>query len=374
MDNFLLKSFLVVFVCLVFMVGCKDSDGESDSSGSSVTTGGKIIGAGASFPEPLYSKMFKKYFKMNKTEVDYAKTGSGTGIKRLLELKVQFAASDAPMKQEELKKTEALNGVFHIPGTIGAIAIIYNHSEVKELNLTGEQIVKIFMGEVKDWKELVPELKESKAITRCVRADKSGTSFAFSEYLAKISDNFKQNVGVDKMPKWPEGKSLTKIVKGQTNDGVSSDVKGTSGAIGYVELAYAFNKEHQYAAVKNLAGEFVKPSAASASLCGANDAVEHEKVFTISNPTADLKGAYPISTFTWLLMYKEQKYEGNTLEKAKMTVELLKWMISKETQKMCEENHYAPIPEKARKIGMNFLNSITFDGKPLFDSKTEDKK
>ena len=319
----------------------------------------ELLGAGATFPYPFYSKAFDVYFKVYNVKVNYQAIGSGGGIRQLLNRTVDFGATDAFMSDEYLAKVPM--EILHIPTCLGAVVITYNLPGNPKLRFTPQVIADIFLGKIKYWnderiKTLNPDVKlPAKKILVIHRSDGSGTTFIFSDYLSKVSREWKEKVGRGKSLKWPVG------LGGKGNAGVAGLVKQMPGAIGYVELTYALSNNMPVGMVKNKTGNFILPNTESVSLAGNVDIPKDTRV-SITNTSAE-KG-YPISSFTWLILYKEQNYDGRSKEKAKELVNLIWWLIH-QGQKYTKELHYAPLPEEAVKRAEDVIRSITYDGKPL---------
>jgi|SRR5579871_2325874 len=293
-----------------------------------------INGAGATFPFPLYSKWFSEYGKAHPgLQFNYQSIGSGGGVKQITEKTVDFGASDAPMTDEEMKKAP---GIQHIPTVLGAVVIVYNGAPAG-LKLTPETLSAIFLGKIIRWNDpqIVaqnPGLKLPDAtITVAHRSDGSGTTAVFTDYLAKVSPEWKQQVGAGKSVKWPVG------LGGKGNEGVTGLVKTTPGTIGYVELAYARQNKLEMASLKNADGHFIAPSIESTSAAAAG--VEMPADFRVSITNSKGKNAYPISSFTYLLIYKDQNDE-----KGKAVIDFLKWAVH-EGQELATPLDYAPLPK-----------------------------
>jgi phosphate transport system substrate-binding protein len=298
-----------------------------------------INGAGATFPYPIYSKWFSEFHKTDgSTEINYQSIGSGGGIRQLLDKTIDFGASDAPMTDEQLAK--ASPAIIHIPTVLGAVVVTYNLTALKTpLKITGEQIADIFLGKITTWNDpsLVktnPELaKIPDPIIVSHRSDGSGTTAVFSDFLSKVSPQWKQKVGTGNALQWPVG------LGGKGNEGVTGIIKQSIGSIGYTELSYAANNHLPVAWVKNKAGAFVNPDAKSVTAAAHSFAKSMPKDFRISiTDPANAKGAYPISSFTYLLLYQ-------TMDKVKGTKLLgfLEWALS-DGQKLAEGLTYAPLP------------------------------
>jgi phosphate transport system substrate-binding protein len=304
-----------------------------------VSAAQKVNGAGATFPYPIYSKWFSEYQKQNKdVEFNYQSIGSGGGIKQVLAQTVDFGATDAPMTDDELK--QAKMPIRHIPTVLGAVTVAYNVQGVAaNLNLDGDTLAKIFLGTINKWNDaaivkLNPKAKlPATDILVVRRSDGSGTSAVFTEYLATVSADWKTKVGAGKNVNWPVG------IGAKGNEGVTAMVSQTDGAIGYTELAYAINAKINMASMKNAKGEFVIPSVASITSAAAA-VTKFDGDLRMSIINADQKGAYPISSFTYILLP-----ENPTSAPVKATRAFLGWAL-KDGQKFAAELHYAPLPKK----------------------------
>lgn len=306
----------------------------------------KLSGAGATFPLPFYNAVFDQFAQVGGDEVAYGGIDSGGGVRNLQDKIVDFAGSDAFLTDKEM---DGMNPVVHIPTCMGAVVVAYNLDGVKDLKLSGELIADIFAGKVKMWndarlKELNPDAKlPNEAIIPVYRSDGSGTTFVFTDYLTKVSQTWATKYGAGKSVDFPSGQAA----KG--NPGVAGVIKQTRNTIGYVGSEYAFAQKIAYASIKNQRGEFVVPSAKSISAAASGDIAEDTRT-SITN--ADAVGAYPISTFTWLIIYKEQNYSNRSKEQATATLDLLKYILSDEAQNITSEVNYAPLPAKAKELGM----------------------
>lgn len=299
----------------------------------------KVNGAGATFPYPIYSKWFSEYQKSHTdVEFNYQSIGSGGGIKQVLAQTVDFGATDAPMTDEELKS--AKTPIRHIPTVLGAVTVAYNVTGVAaDLHLDGPTLANIFLGTVTKWNDasiakLNPKAKlPATDILVVRRSDGSGTSAVFTEYLANVSADWKTKVGAGKNVNWPTG------IGAKGNEGVTAMVSQTDGAIGYTELAYAINSKLNMAAIKNVKGEFVSPSVASITNAAAS-VKKFDGDLRMSIINVDQKGAYPISSFTYILLP-----ENAASAPIKATRAFLEWAL-KDGQKFASELHYAPLPKK----------------------------
>jgi len=345
---------------LFLLAGAVVSCGKSKKGGSQNEQGGsKLQAAGATFPYPLYSKMFKKYNDKHNVQVNYQAIGSGGGIRQLGNKTVNFGASDAPMTDEELKQAPA--SIVHIPTCLGAVVITYNLPGNPKLKMTPEIITDMFLGNIKKWNDQrikavnpdvdLPDLN----VTVVHRSDGSGTTFIFSDYLAKVSDAWQNKVGRGKSLSWPIG------LGGKGNPGVAGLVKQTPGSIGYVELIYALQNNMPFSDLKNKSGNFITPSLESVSKA-ANVEIPADARVSITN--TDAKQGYPISSFTYLLLYKDLKTSVNSENKAQEVVNLVNWMLH-DGQQYAKPLDYAPLPDAALKVAMNNLKSVMYDGQSL---------
>lgn len=319
----------------------------------------EIVGAGASFPYPLYGKMFADYGKQNGLKVDYQAIGSGGGVRNLMAKTTEFSGTDAYVNDKKLKDAPA--EIFHIPTCLGAVAVTYNLPGMPALKLDGETVADIFLGKIDKWnderiKKLNPDVDlPDMDIFIVHRSDGSGTTFIFSDYLTKISRDWERKVGRGKALAWPKGAG------GKGNAGVAQLVKKTEGSIAYVELIYAMGNKLPAAEIKNKSGNFIAPSMEGVSLAADIDMPEDTRV-TITN--TDAAKGYPISSFTWIIFYKEQKYDGRTMKDAKDLLEMLHWMVN-EGQEYPPKLHYAPLPKAAVEKANQILKKATYDGKPI---------
>jgi len=318
-----------------------------------------INGAGATFPYPIYSKWFDAYTKVDpEARFNYQSIGSGGGIKQISSRTVDFGASDGPMTDEQLKG--APGELFHIPTVLGADAATYNLPGSPKLKFTPDVLADIFLGKISKWND--PRLAAenpgvslpSTPIVVVHRSDGSGTTYIWVDYLSKVSPEWQQKVGRGTSVNWPVG------LGGKGNEGVAGQVKSTPGALGYVELAYAVQNKLPVGLVKNAAGKFVEPTIESTTAAAAGAARTMPADFRVSltNPPGD--DAYPIASFTWLLVYKEQPNEI----KGRAIVKFLWWM-SHEGQKMAPDLHYAPLPAPVVKQIEGRIKEINYRGKPL---------
>lgn len=304
-----------------------------------------LTGAGATFPYPMYSKWFNEYGKIHKdTQINYQSIGSGGGIKQVTEGTVDFGASDGPMNDDQLKEFQAKRGsaVLHFPTVLGADVPSYNLPGVTaELKFTPEALAGIFLGKITKWND--PELVKANPgvkfpdqdLVVVHRSDGSGTTYVWVDYLAKVSPEWKQKVGVGTSVNWPVG------LGGKGNEGVSGQIKLTAYSVGYVELVYAIQNHLSYGQVKNSSGTFVKADLASVTAAAAGAAKDMPDDFRVSITNAPGKTAYPVSSFTWLLI--PQKIADPA--KKKTMTDFLKWMLT-DGQNACEPLAYAKLPKE----------------------------
>ncbi len=340
--------FGVLFGILVFSLTGSGWAGEKE-----------LLGAGATFPYPLYSKMFDAYHKQFGVKVNYQAIGSGGGIKQVKSMTVDFGGTDAFMSDKDLEGLE--NPILHIPVCLGAVAVTHNLPGKPALKLTPDVIADIFLGKLTKWNDErivatnpgvnLPDM----TIVVVHRSDGSGTTFIFSDYLAKVSAEWKEEVGMGKSLNWPTG------LGAKGNPGVAGLVKQLPGAVGYVELIYSVQNNMPVASVKNRAGRFVEPSIDGVSLAADTELPEHTRV---SITDSDAKGGYPISGFTWLIFYQEQDYGGRSKQTAEELMRLAWWMVH-EGQEFCEPLHYAPLPKEAVTKAEKILKSVVYKGKPV---------
>jgi phosphate transport system substrate-binding protein len=313
----------------------------------------QINGAGATFPYPIYSKWFSEYNKLHPSvEINYQSIGSGGGIRQLSNQTVFFGATDGPMTPEQM--LAAPGKILHLPTVLGAVVPVYNIPGVStQLKFTGGLLADIFLGKITKWNDptimkLNPGVNlPGTDITVVHRSDGSGTSYIFVDYLAKLSAEWKQKVGVATAVNWPVG------VGGKGNEGVSGLVTQTPGSIGYVELIYALQNKVSYGAVQNMAGDFVTATVESVSAAAAEAVKSMPADFRVSITNAPGKGVYPISSFTWLLLYENPKDKAQ----AKIMVDFVKWALT-DGQKFAPDLGYAPLPEAVVKLELAALTHV----------------
>jgi phosphate transport system substrate-binding protein len=324
------------------IAACSSDKSNSGSAASTASSGGStdLTGAGATFPYPLYSKWFADYATKTGVKINYQSIGSGGGIRQLSEGTVDFGASDSPMKDEDIAK--AKGPVMHFPTVLGAVAVTYNVPELTSpLKLSGAVLSDIFAGKITKWND--PKIASLNAgaklpatdILVVHRSDGSGTTFVFTDYLTAVSPSWASGPGRGKEVAWPVG------LGGKGNEGVSGQVKQTPGAIGYVELAYAKQNKLPFASIQNASGNFVAPSPEGMTAAAAAVAqnLPGNTDYRLSIVNAAGADAYPISSFTWILVYAQQtdSVKGRKLR------DFLKWALT-EGESQAASLDYAPLP------------------------------
>jgi phosphate transport system substrate-binding protein len=316
----------------------------------------KLNGAGATFPYVIYSKWFDVYSKQHGVEFNYQSIGSGGGIKQVTEGTVDFGASDAAMTEAQMASVKEKQGtdILHIPTVMGAVVVTYNLPAAgKDLKLTPDVLAKIYLGQITKWNDdEITGINKGKnlpnqAIIVAHRSDGSGTTNIFTDYLKKVSKTWAVNVGMGASVNWPVG------LGGKGNEGVAGLVKQSEGAIGYVELAYAVKNGLPYASLQNKEGIFVEPTFESVSAAAAGAAKNMPDDLRVSITDAGGKDSYPISGFTWLLIYKNMKDKS----KAKEISSFLTWAMG-EGQSYAKDLYYAPLPKSVVKLCEKKISSI----------------
>ena len=347
---------LILFASFALLALACSPGGPPGSRGGAIS----LQGAGATFPNPLYQKWASEYGKAHANmHIDYQSIGSGGGIKQIQAQTVDFGASDAPMTDEELKASPA--ELLHIPTVLGAVVVTYNVASITQpLHFSSEVVVDIFLGKIKKWDD--PRIKQDNPgvslpaadITTVHRSDGSGTSFVFTDYLSKVSPEWKEKVGANKSPNWPVGQG------GKGNEGVTGQIKQQPNTIGYVELAYAVQNKLPSALIKNASGKFIEPSIDAVTAAAASASAQTPDDLRVSITNSAGENAYPISSYTYILAYKDQK----NAEKGKALVDYLWWGIH-DGEQFAKDLQYAPLPAEIVKRAEAKINSITSGGKPL---------
>ena len=350
-----MKKIILSIMTLAVAITMASCGGNSTNKGAREPQ--ELSGAGATFPLPFYNVVFEQFGQVNGDFVAYGGIGSGGGVRNLRDKIVDFAASDAFLSEKEME--EIKNPVIHVPTCMGAVVLAYNLDGVETLNLSGDVIADIFAGEIKMWNDarlvaLNPDVAlPSEAIIPVFRSDGSGTTFVFTDYLTKVSPMWKEKFGAGKSVNFPSGQAA----KG--NPVVAGVIAQTKNSIGYVGSEYAFAQKIPYARIANQRGELVEPTATSISAAASGE-IPADTRCSITN--SDAEGAYPISTFTWMIIYKEQSYAKRSKEQAMATLDLLHYILSDEAQGITSEVHYAPLPAKAKELSKQNLKKVTYEG------------
>lgn len=346
-----LRTLALLCVTLFLSVACSTNQKGNTNQRNPV----ELSGAGATFPLPFYNMVFENFHDVTGDMVAYGGIGSGGGIRNLKDGIVDFAASDAVLN---VKEEAEINPTVQIPSCMGAVVLAYNLPGIDSLNLSGEIIANIYAGKITKWNDfkiqsLNPDTKlPANSIIPIYRSDGSGTTYVFTDYLSKVSEEWNKNYGSGKSVNFPTGQAA----KG--NPGVAGIISQTPNSIGYVGSEYAFAQHIPYASIQNSNGELIKPSATSIS--AASGDTNQDIPTSITNSSA--KGAYPISCYTWIIIYKEQNYSKRSENQAQATIDLLQYILSDEAQKITSEVHYAPLSDKVIKLSTERLNSVTYNG------------
>jgi len=354
-----MKNLLVLIIAIFTLAACQSGSGDQSTSGADEQVK-SITAAGATFPLPFYNLVFKNYTKESGILLTYGGIGSGGGIRSLKDKVVDFGATDAFLSDEKMSDMPA--EIVHIPTCIGAVVIAYNIPGVTELKLSNQNLEDIFSGVIKNWND--PKLKNSNPsvnfpdleITFVHRSDGSGTTYIFSDYMSKISSKWESEVGRGKSLKWPVG------IGAKGNPGVAGTISQTEGAIGYIGSEFAFAQKITFALVENSNGKYIEPTIESISASAKGDIPADTRIMITNASDPD---AYPISGFTWIILYKDQAYDGRSKNQGLETLNFLNWLISDEVQSIASQVHYAPLPRKAVEQAKNILKSVTFEGQTI---------
>jgi phosphate transport system substrate-binding protein len=327
-------------IALLACGGDRSPTADRKGTGSTTAASAALTGAGATFPAPIYTKWFDVYAKETGVRINYQSIGSGGGIRQFIEGTVDFGATDAPMTDEQVSAVKG--NVLHVPTVLGAVVATYNLPSLGKtpLRFDGATLADIFLGRITKWNDRRLTALNSgvtlpdQDIIVVHRSDGSGTTFIFTDYLSKVSPEWKSKVGKATSVQWPTG------LGGKGNEGVTQQVKQTEASIGYVELIYAISNGLPAALIKSADGGFIEPSLkmVSAAASGARLGPETDFRVSITNPLG--RDSYPISSFTWLLTHKESP---DTV-KARLLHNFLHWMVTHEAQRMAADLHYAPLP------------------------------
>jgi phosphate transport system substrate-binding protein len=357
------KYLIFLFIVSIAVLGLACS-GEPVGQSSGTTTSGGVVrlqGVGASFPEPIYRKWVNEYQNINPNmQIDYQSKGSGAGQKAILDKTADFGASDEVMSEEDLKKG---GEILHIPTVLGAVVMTYNLPGLKEpLKLSPEMIAGIYLGEIKKWN--APQIKAENPnadlpdteILAVFRADASGTTSVFTDFLSKTVPAWKEKIGTNKQPNWVAGVGTG----APRNDGVMAQVKQNQNSIGYVELTFAKANNLPAALIKNKAGNYVEPTLENVQAAAAESVAQTPEDLRVQITNPEGANAYPISSYTYILAYKNQQ----DATKGKALADFL-WWATHDGSKFANELHYAPLPDEIVKRVETKINSMTANGNPL---------
>lgn len=347
--------FILMAAMVLLLVSC-GGGGSTTGKQKQIT----LSAAGATFPQPFYNLAFKKYNEAGGPLINYGGIGSGGGIKSLRDQVVDFAATDAYLSDAEL--SEMPGKVVHIPTCIGAVVIAYNLPGVTDLKLTPELLEGIFLGSIKMWNDpkilatnpglVIPDME----ITVVYRSDGSGTTYIFSDYMSKVSPAWNTQLGTGKALNWPSG------IGAKGNPGVAGTISQSEGSIGYIGYEYAFAQKIPMAKLMNSAGFFIEPTLESFTAAAAAEIPADTRVMLTNSPNPS---AYPISSFTWIILYSDLAYGNHTREAAGATVNTVKWLTGEEAQAIATSVHYAALPQNAAIQAATLLKGITYQGETL---------
>lgn len=342
------KIFIILLTILSILTSC-GTDGRE-----------KISGAGATFPAPFYNIVFREYAKQGGSITTYGGIGSGGGVRSFKDKTVDFGATDVFLSDKDLEKIGI--DIVHIPAALGGIVMAFNLKDIKELNMNAEIVTAIYLGEITKWDDsriraINPNTNlPDKPITPVYRSDGSGTTAVFSEYMSKVNDEWKEQIGKGKSLKFPKG------VAAKGNPGVAGVIAETDGSIGYIGSEYALALNIPTTTMQNSSGNFIKANEKSISLSADIDMPSDTRtvITNSSNPEA-----YPISTFTWIIVYREQAYNNRTLKEAKALKDLMKFLISEDGQAIATKTSYAPLSGKALETTKAAIETMTYNGSKI---------
>jgi len=350
-----MKKLIFLLIIAVALASC-GSGGGSAAKTKKVT----LSAAGATFPQPFYNLAFKKYNEEGGPVINYGGIGSGGGIKSLRDQVVDFGATDAYLSDAELAEMPA--EVVHIPTCIGAVVIAYNLPAVTELKLTPDLLEGIFLGNITKWND--PGISDANPgtnlpdmnITVVYRSDGSGTTYIFSDYMSKVSPRWNEQMGTGKSLNWPAG------IGAKGNPGVAGTISQSEGTIGYIGFEYANAQKIPMAMLQNSAGNFVEPTLDSFTAAAETEMPADTRVMITNSQNP---AAYPITSFTWIIIYKEQAYRGRSSEVATATVNTIKWLTGVNAQAIAMSVHYAALPENASQQAAAVLAGVTYEGNTI---------
>ena len=351
---------ITLTAALVTLTACAGDSRTSGDTGAarSSSSGVALTGAGATFPQPIYNKWISDYANQTGVKINYQSIGSGGGVRQIMEQTVDFGATDGPMSDDDLSRAKG-GPIMHFPTVLGAVVLAYNLPGVTpKLRFTGQVIADIYMGKITRWNDpriatLNPGVSlPASDILVVHRSDGSGTTYVFTDYLAAVSPEWLRTVGRAKEVRWPVG------LGGKGNEGVAGQVKQTPGAVGYVELAYARQNNLPFAAVRNTAGNFVDASIESITAAAASADLPPTTDYRVSIVNAPGASSYPISSFTWLLIYRNQ----DDAVKAQKLKDFMRWALT-EGEKSAAALDYAPLPDGVAQRLIARLDSIQVVGR-----------
>lgn len=350
------KTTLILLAIILVAASCNNSGKKPGDSNKKVS----VTAAGATFPMPFYNLAFKKYGESSGIDFTYGGIGSGGGIRSLADKVVDFGATDAFLSDKELSEFKA--EVVHVPTCLGAVVIAYNLPGVDSLRMTPQLLEGIFLGKITKWNDQAlqavnPGVKlPDLGITVVYRSDGSGTTNIFSDYMTRTGKEWAEKVGTGKSLNWPVG------IGAKGNPGVAGTISQSAGTIGYIGSEYAFAQKINYAKLQNSSGRFISPDVKTVSAAARVLIPADTRVMVTNSQDPE---AYPISGFTWIILYKEQSYNNRTVDQAKTVVNFLEWLIGQDGQSIAESVNYAPLPAQVSETAKNILKSITYNGKPV---------
>jgi len=352
-----MKKVTILLIIAAIMASCGGSKNKSSQSSVAKMD---ITAAGATFPQPYYNQVFSDYAAKTGHKLTYGGIGSGGGIRSLKDRVVDFGATDAFLTDGQAAELPA--SVVHLPTCLGAVVIAFNLPGISELKIKNEVLADVFLGKIIKWNDekikadnpgiTLPDMK----ISVVYRSDGSGTTHIFSDYMSKISQEWSEKVGTGKALNWPTGMGA----KG--NPGVAGIIKQTPGTVGYIGSEYAFAQKIPYVLLQNQAGNFVAPTVESVSAAARGEIPVDTRVMVTNSSDPD---AYPISGFTWIILYKEQAYNKRSIDQARETLKFLQWLVGMEAQSVARQVDYAPLPDKVVALANEILKSVTYEGKPV---------
>jgi len=358
-----MKKIILLMSIALIVSACGNNNSKkanNTKTSSKQATSISLTAAGSTFAGPFYKTAFSNYIKTTGVSVSYGFTGSGAGIRSLKDKVVDFCGSDAFLSDDAMAKMPG--AVVHIPTCSGAVDVAYNLPGVSKIKLTPAILAKIFMGKITKWnngelKKLNPNVNfPNLDITVVHRSDGSGTTSIFADYMSKISTAWNDQIGRGKSLNWPTGMGA----KG--NPGVAGTISSTKGTIGYIGSDYASAQKISFALIQNKSGNFIAPTIAAVSAAGNGEMPADTRVMETNSSAPK---AYPISGFTWIIIYKDQNYNGRSYEQAQANLKAIDWLLNPEAQDIAKKLNYAPLPEKVVKIAKGILSTVTYNGKSI---------